>query len=88
MRNKYALHLPFITHSKLGNLTCLKAARATRFGVCAVVGDMDVLGEPREVLDGPPEGGPVPDLSHEPQVFAPGVNEEDVNEIAKKLGIA
>ena len=45
-------------------------------------------GEPREVLDDIPEGGPVPDLSHEPQVFAPGVNEEDVNEIAKKLGIA
>lgn len=45
-------------------------------------------GEPREVLDDIPEGGPIPDLSHEPQVFAPGVNEEDVNEIAKKLGIA
>lgn len=51
-------------------------------------GNQAETGEPREVLDGPPEGGPVPDLSHEPQVFAPGVNEEDVNEIAKKLGIA
>ena len=52
MRNKYALHLPFITHSELGNLTCLKTARAARFSVCAVVGDLDVLGEPREVFRG------------------------------------
>jgi Mn-containing catalase len=45
-------------------------------------------GEPREVLDQLPEGGPVPDLTAEPQVLAPGVSEEDVNEIAKKLGIS
>ena len=42
-------------------------------------------GEPREVLDGPPEGGEVPDLNPAPPIYAPGVNAEDIAEIAKRL---
>ena len=42
-------------------------------------------GEPREVQDGPPEGGEVPDLNPAPPLFAPGVNAEDIAEIAKRL---
>ncbi len=43
-------------------------------------------GEPREVVDGPPEGGEVPDLTPMPALYAPGVNEEDIAEIAQRLG--
>ncbi len=43
-------------------------------------------GEPREVVDGPPEGGEVPDLTPMPPMYAPGVNEEDIAEIAQRLG--
>jgi Mn-containing catalase len=42
-------------------------------------------GEPREVLDGPPEGGEVPDLTPAPPIYAPGVNAKDIAEIAKRL---
>ena len=42
-------------------------------------------GEERTVEDGPPEGGPVPDLNPAPPLFAPGVNEGDIEEIAKRL---
>ena len=42
-------------------------------------------GEPREVQDGPPEGGEVPDLKPAPPIYAPGVNAEDIAEIAKRL---
>ena len=43
-------------------------------------------GSEREVADGPPEGGEVPDLNPAPPLFAPGVNEEDIAEIAQRLG--
>jgi Mn-containing catalase len=42
-------------------------------------------GEPREVQDGPPEGGEVPDLNPAPPIYVPGVNAEDIAEIAKRL---
>ena len=42
-------------------------------------------GEPREVQDGPPEGGEVPDLTPAPPLYAPNVNAEDIEEIAKRL---
>lgn len=42
-------------------------------------------GEAREVQDGPPEGGAVPDLNPAPPLFAPGVNAEDIAEIAARL---
>jgi Mn-containing catalase len=41
--------------------------------------------EPREVQDGPPEGGEVPDLNPAPPIYVPGVNAEDIAEIAKRL---
>jgi Mn-containing catalase len=43
-------------------------------------------GEEREVQDGPPEGGEVPDLTEVPPMYAPSVTAEDIEEIAKKLG--
>jgi Mn-containing catalase len=49
-------------------------------------GDSAITGEPREVHDGPPEGGEVPDLTLIPPMFAPGANAEDIAEIAKRLG--
>jgi len=42
-------------------------------------------GSDREVEDGIPEGGAVPDLAPVPPLFAPNVNAEDIEEIAKKL---
>jgi Mn-containing catalase len=42
-------------------------------------------GEPREVQEGPPEGGEVPDLTPAPPLYAPNVNAEDIEEIAKRL---
>jgi Mn-containing catalase len=42
-------------------------------------------GSDREVEDGPPEGGEVPDLEPVPSLYAPSVNAEDIEEIAKKL---
>lgn len=42
-------------------------------------------GEPREVQDGPPEGDEVPDLNPAPPIYAPGVNAEDIAEIARRL---
>ncbi|CAA9441625.1 MAG: Manganese catalase [uncultured Rubrobacteraceae bacterium] len=43
-------------------------------------------GSEREVQDGPPEGGEVPDLNPAPPLFAPGVDPEDIAEIVKRLG--
>jgi Mn-containing catalase len=43
-------------------------------------------GEEREVVDGPPEGGEVPDLTPMPEVYTPGVNQEDINELAQRMG--
>ncbi len=39
----------------------------------------------REVQDGPPEGGEVPDLNPSPPIYAPGMNAEDIAEIASRL---
>ncbi|MBO8141376.1 MAG: manganese catalase family protein [Firmicutes bacterium] len=38
-----------------------------------------------EVVDGPPEGGPVPDLPPVPETFAPALAPEELAEIAEKL---
>lgn len=38
-----------------------------------------------EVVDGLPEGGPIPDLNDVPEEFAPGFSEEDLMELAQKL---
>ncbi len=43
-------------------------------------------GDEREVMDGPPEGGEVPDLTPIPAMYAPGVNAEDLAEIAERMG--
>jgi Mn-containing catalase len=42
-------------------------------------------GEPREVHDGPPEGGEVPDLTPTPPLYAPEVDAAAIEEIAKRL---
>ena len=42
-------------------------------------------GTEREVEDGIPEGGEVPDLSPAPPLYAPNVDAEDIEEIAKRL---
>jgi Mn-containing catalase len=42
-------------------------------------------GSDREVEDGPPEGGRVPDLEPVPPLYAPSVNAGDIEEIAKRL---
>jgi Mn-containing catalase len=42
-------------------------------------------GEPREVQDGPPEGGEIRDHNPAPPIYAPGVNAEDIAEIARRL---
>ena len=39
----------------------------------------------REVEDGIPEGGEVPDLEPAPPLYAPSVSAEDIEEIAKRL---
>jgi Mn-containing catalase len=41
-------------------------------------------GEPREVQDGPPEGGEVPDHNPALPIYAPGVNAENIAEIARR----
>lgn len=38
-----------------------------------------------EVVDGPPEGGQMPDLPEVPEEFAPGIGPEELAEIAKRL---
>ncbi|EGL82314.1 manganese containing catalase [Caldalkalibacillus thermarum TA2.A1] len=42
-------------------------------------------GQPLEVIQGTPEGAPVPDLEALPEEFAPGISKEDFIEIAKRL---
>jgi Mn-containing catalase len=42
-------------------------------------------GTEREVEDGIPDGGEVPDLAPIPPLYAPTVNTEDIEEIAKRL---
>src|SRR5690606_11101610 len=38
-----------------------------------------------EVVDGPPEGGQTPDLPEVTEEFAPGIGQEELAEIAKRL---
>src|SRR5690606_14691977 len=42
-------------------------------------------GGAREVVDGPPQGGTMPDLPEVPEEFAPGIGPEELAEIAKRL---
>lgn len=42
-------------------------------------------GKPLEVIEGTPEGGPIPNLEEVPEEFAPGISKEDFMEIAKRL---
>ena len=42
-------------------------------------------GEPLEVVDGPPEGAPVPEAPEQPAVFAPDYAPEEIAEIADRL---
>jgi Mn-containing catalase len=42
-------------------------------------------GSEREVRDGTPEGGQVPNLTPAPPLYAPNVNAKDIEEIAKRL---
>lgn len=41
--------------------------------------------EPLRVIDGVPEGAPIPDLEETPQLFAPGVDPDDYAKILKRL---
>lgn len=42
-------------------------------------------GKPLEVIEGMPEGAPMPDFKEVPEEFAPGISQEDFMEIAKRL---
>lgn len=42
-------------------------------------------GEPLKVIDGIPEGAPVPDLPELPEQFAPGIDRDDYERILKRL---
>lgn len=44
-------------------------------------------GGERQVVDEPPEGGPMPDNPELPTEFAPGVTPDVVDEVARKMGI-
>ncbi|PEZ03939.1 manganese catalase [Bacillus sp. AFS018417] len=42
-------------------------------------------GQPLQVIDGPPQGAPIPDLDELPEEFAPGISQEDFFEIVRRL---
>ncbi|MFD1019871.1 manganese catalase family protein [Thalassobacillus hwangdonensis] len=42
-------------------------------------------GQPLKVIEGTPEGAPIPDLDDLPEEFAPGIDRDDYERIAKKL---
>jgi len=42
-------------------------------------------GEPLRVIDGMPEGTPVPDFPELPEQFAPGIDRDDCERILKRL---
>lgn len=48
-------------------------------------GQNPLNGLPLEVIQGTPEGAPMPDLSGVPEEFAPGISHEDFMEIARRL---
>lgn len=48
-------------------------------------GQNPLTGAPLEVIQGAPQGAPMPDLSEVPEEFAPGISQEDFIEIARRL---
>jgi Mn-containing catalase len=42
-------------------------------------------GEPLKVIDGIPEGAPIPDFEEKPEEFAPGIDRDDYERILKRL---
>ncbi|KGA98430.1 manganese catalase [Alkalihalobacillus alcalophilus ATCC 27647 = CGMCC 1.3604] len=42
-------------------------------------------GEPLRVIDGTPEGAPIPDLEDKPEMFVPGIDQDDYEKILKRL---
>lgn len=48
-------------------------------------GQNPMTGAKLEVIQGSPEGAPMPDLDEVPEEFAPGISQEDFMEIAKRL---
>lgn len=48
-------------------------------------GDNPETGEPLRVIDGMPEGAPIPDLEEKTEMFSPGVDEGDYERILKRL---
>lgn len=48
-------------------------------------GQNPLTGAKLEVIQGSPEGAPMPDLAEVPEEFAPGISEEDFMEIARRL---
>ncbi|MCY8505342.1 manganese catalase family protein [Bacillus atrophaeus] len=48
-------------------------------------GEHPIDGEPLQVIEGTPQGAPVPEHREVPEEFAPGISKEDFDEIAKRL---
>jgi Mn-containing catalase len=48
-------------------------------------GNQVETGEKREVVNDIPEGGPVPDLTEVPEMFAPNIDPNDVEELGKRF---
>ncbi|KMY19904.1 manganese catalase [Bacillus pumilus] len=48
-------------------------------------GSHPIDGKPLTVIEGTPQGAPVPDYRELPEEFAPGISKEDFDEIAKRL---
>ncbi|WMM34055.1 manganese catalase family protein [Shouchella clausii] len=48
-------------------------------------GENPETGEPLHVIDGMPEGAPVPDFEEKPEMFAPGIDPDDYMKIVKRL---
>jgi Mn-containing catalase len=42
-------------------------------------------GQPLQVIDGCPEGAPIPDFEEKPEEFAPGIDQDDYQRILKRL---
>ncbi|MBA3474491.1 MAG: hypothetical protein H0T57_14935 [Rubrobacter sp.] len=48
-------------------------------------GEHPIDGTPLEVVDGPPEGGPAADPPEDKAVSSPGLNPEELQEMAQRL---
>ncbi|MBB6451158.1 Mn-containing catalase [Geomicrobium halophilum] len=48
-------------------------------------GENPETGEPLKVIDGMPEGEPIPDFEEKPEMFAPGIDKDDYERILKRL---